>query len=169
MRDFDFAKRSAIERRPRTSVASANPGPNREPAKSPKLQQGVAWLYRSSALRGTPELAYCTTVAMARQANMCRRGGNAHRRNERKPATYGTIIFPRAPVNVDSDLVVIFSSIITIVLGLPIVVALSRRISNSARSAPHAELPSDLTDRLQRIEQMGLLPSVSCEQRVLVP
>ena len=62
------------------------------------------------------------------------------------------------------NLVVIFGSILAIVLGLPIVVALARRITASGNATHIAELPPDLTDRLQRIEQMMEATQIEVER-----
>ncbi len=62
------------------------------------------------------------------------------------------------------NLVVVFGSIVAIVLGLPIVVAFARRIAGSGTATHIAELPSDLSDRLQRIEQMMEATQIEVER-----
>ena len=62
------------------------------------------------------------------------------------------------------NLVVVFGTVLAIVLGLPIVVALARRIAASGNATHIAALPQDLSDRLQRIEQMMEATQIEVER-----
>ena len=63
----------------------------------------------------------------------------------------------------DPDLIVIFVFSTIMVIGFPIARALAKRITGKAEAAAH-ELPSDLTARLQRIEQITEATQIEVER-----
>jgi hypothetical protein len=63
----------------------------------------------------------------------------------------------------DPDLLVIFGSITTMVIGVPIARAIGKRITAKAEQT-QMELPSDLSARLARIEQITEATQIEVER-----
>ena len=79
-----------------------------------------------------------------REAQLARAQGRPIGTTETRPA-------PRFPIQtIDSDLVIVSSTALLLVLGLPVSIAWARRI---LRKKPEPPIPSDLTQRLGSIER----------------